>query len=237
MQKSISQIITTVCRELTLPAPATIISSNDPNVQQLLAFATAVKDDLINEFDWQALETRYSFTTTAGVDQYPFPLDIKRWVNGTFFDKTNRWEMRGPQTARQWEWLHVWQVAGTPFERFRIQGDKINLFPVPGSTPYTFNCVYVSNHGVIDGSTMLPKEDFTQDSDRFRLDARLMVYGIKLKYLSSKGQPTGDALADYNRALNAAKSGDAPARRLSLLPACPNWMLSTANIPDGNWGL
>jgi hypothetical protein len=237
MQKSISQIITTVCRELSLPAPATIVSNQDANVQQLLAFASSVKDDLLNEHDWQVLETEHIFTTVDGQTDYPFPLDIKYFISGTFFDQTNRWELRGPMTPRQWTWVQVWEVAGQPFMRYTIQQGKIKLFPVPQETEYKFRFMYMSDAAVLDGSSMLPKAEFTQDSDIFRLDARTMIYGIKLKYLSAKGQPTGDALADYNRALNAAKGQDAPSQRISLLRPTSPFMLSLANIPDGNWGV
>ena len=237
MQKSIADLITSVTKVYNLPTPATVITSQDANVQQLLAFAREVNADLLAEFGWETLQTEYSFTTVDGQDEYEFPADIDRWINGTFFDQTNRWEMLGPLSPRNWEWLKVWNVAGTPFQRFRVFGGKIHLYPTPGPTPITFVCEYISNSAVLDGSTGLPKADYTQDSDVCRFDSRVVVYGIKLKWAIAKGLDTTAALTDYRRALEQAKGSDAPAPRLSLLRGCGNgWMISNANIPDGNWG-
>jgi hypothetical protein len=235
-QKTLSQIITQVSAEMNLPAPTVVISSQVEEVQKLLAFARAVNDDLLNEHDWQCLQTRYSITTVDGQSEYDFPTDIKRWINGTFYDSTNRWEMFGPQTPRRWEWLISTNMAIGPFERFRIFDDKLQLYPTPGATAYTFNYEYVSNYPVIDGTTGDPKEDYTQDSDLCRFDHRLVVYAIKLKWLNSIGEDTTSALADYRRTLQFCKGQDTPAPQISLLGReSPYRLLSNANIPDGSW--
>ena len=114
----------------------------------MLALARAVCDDLLNEFDWQQLQTRYSFTTSAGVDSYALPTDIERFMNGTFFDQTNRWPLRGPKTASEWEWLKAGLTSGAPFQRFRIYNNKFWVTPAPGTSPLTFAFEYISNNYV-----------------------------------------------------------------------------------------
>ena len=108
--------------------------------------------------------------------------------------------------------------------------------PVPGSSAYTFNLEYVSTYYVKDGSTGLPKADFTQDSDICIFDHRVVIYGVKLKWRESLGLDTTANLSDYKRALEFAKGSDQPAPRLNLLGTAGYRVLSNINIPDSNWG-
>jgi hypothetical protein len=234
VQKTISQLVTAVCNEFNLPSPSIVVSSQDPNVQKLLAFALAVNDDLLAEYDWQALQTRYTFSTVPAQAAYPFPADIARWINGTFFDTTNRWELRGPKTPRQWEWLLTWNSATGPFESFRVWNNQIEMYPVPTSA-LNIVCDYISNYAVLDGSTGLPKAEYTQDSDICRFDARVVINGIKLKWLTSIGADTTSALAEYKRHLEFAKGQDAPSDRISLVPYGRFPFISNANLPEGKW--
>ncbi len=234
-QKSIISIIQTVAAELNLPSPVTILSNQDQNVQKLLSLTRAVCDDLLTEHDWQALQVRTSFTTVSGQEAYSLPATVERYINGTFFDANNRWPLQGPRTPVEWEWIKASNYIASPFNQFRVYGNQIHIMPVPGSTAYTFNLEYVTNNYVIDGSTTLPKTDFTQDSDVCVFDHRVVIYGVKLKFRESIGQDTSAALVDYKRALEFAKGSDAPSQKLRLDGMVGLRMLSTANIPDGNW--
>lgn len=234
-QKSLIAIVQTVAAELNLPQPTQIVSSQDQNIQKMLALARAVSDDLLAEFDWQNLQTRYSFSTTNGVESYAFPTDIERFIGGTFFDANNRYPMWGPKTPAEWEYLKASSFVGTPFTQFRVYGDKFYISPVPGTSTFTFNFEYISKNYVLDNSSGLTKPDYTVDSDICRFDHRVMVYGIKLKWKESIGQDTGSNLTDYKRALEAAKGTDQPATTINLLGSAGFRPLSTANYTDGSW--
>lgn len=234
-KKTLISIITTVAAEFNLPQPVTVMSSQDQQIQKLLALTRAVCDDLLAEYDWQNLQTRYSFSTTNGVESYAMPTDIERYISSSFFDANNRWPLQGPKTPGEWEWLKASSFVGVPFTQFRIYGDKFYVSPVPGATGFTFNMEYISNNYVKDGSTGLGKPDFTQDSDVCLFDHRVVIYGIKLKMRESLSQDTTAALADYKRALEFSKGSDTPARNLSLLGGSPFRSISTANIPEGSW--
>jgi len=236
MQKSVLQIVQAVAAEFNLPQPSVVVSNQEASVQQLLSFVRSVCEDLLEEFDWQVLQSRYTFTTSDGVDEYAFPSDIQRFSNGTFFDQTNRWPLRGPLTPSQWEWLLTTNVVSGPFERFRVVKDKLFLYPVPGTTPYNFVFEYVSNSYVRDASLGTPKSDFTQDADVIVFDHRVVIYGVKLKWMTAKGLDSSAALSDYVRALEFAKGSDSPAPTLSLIGGTGIPLLSTANIADGGFG-
>lgn len=235
-QKTLLQIAQAVTSELGFPTPQIVVSSTDTNVQKLLALIKATCDDLLQEFDWQALQKRVSFTTTSGVDSYSFPSDEERFISGTFYDQNNRWPMQGPLTAMEWEQLKVTNLTGSPFERYRVFGGKIYLFPTPGTTTYTFWYEYISN-AYCTSSGGVPQSDLQQDSDIILFDHRTVVYGAKLKYLASVNMDTTAALVDYARALEYAKSSNTPARRLNIGGATQGVpLLSTTNIPDTGFG-
>lgn len=235
-QKTLLEIAKTICSELGFPAPTTVVSSTDTNILKLLAMIQSTCDDLIREFDWQVLNTRYTFTTTAGTESYPFPSDEERFISSTFYDKTNRWPMMGPLTGTEWEQVKVSNLAASPFIKYRIMNDLVYLYPVPGATPYTFVYEYMSN-ACYTSSAGVVQSTLQQDSDKIRFDHRCVVYGAKLKWLASVNMDTTAALVDYARALEYAKSTDTPARRLNIggYHGCVP-LLSTANIPDTGFG-
>lgn len=235
-QKTILKIVQTVAQELNLPTPSGVLSSADQTIQKMLALVRAQCDIMLAEFNWQMLQTRYTFTTVDGQADYPFPSDIERFISGTFFDTTNRWELRGPLTPTGWELLKTTNLSASPFERYRVWNNQISLYPTPGSSQITIALEYISNNVVIDGNTGVSKADFTQDSDICKFDFRTVVFGVKYRWLASIGQDTTAALIDYKRAFELAKGTDVPDMRLSLTGgtlATP--LLSTRNIADGNW--
>jgi hypothetical protein len=233
MQKSLLYTVQTICAELSFPQPQAVLSSQDQNVQQILALVRAAKDDLNYEFDWNFLQQRYTFDTVANQETYSWPADYERSLNGTFFDATNRWPLK-VVTPTQWEIINIWNVTASPFERLRVFDGMMNFFPVPADV-YTFVFDYISNYNVINGGTGVSQADFVNDSDICMFDYRLLVYLVKYKLLTIVGNDTTAAYQDYKRILELAKGTDTPAPRLSLIPQGANY-ISNANIPDGNWG-
>lgn len=235
-QKTILQIAQTITNQIGLPTPQAVVSASDQNMVNLLAIIRSTCEDLLQEYDWQVLQKRYSFQTTSGVDNYAMPSDEERFINATFYDQNNRWPMQGQLTATEWEQLKVSNLASSPFERYRVFGNKLYLFPIPSTTTYTFVYEYISN-AYCTSSAGTPQSDIQQDSDIILFDHRMVVYGAKVKWLTSKGMDTTAALGEFNRALELAKGSDVPARTLNIVGGGIGMpLLSTANIPDTGIG-
>lgn len=234
MKKTILQILQAVAAEMNLPQPQVVIGATDQTVNKLLALTRAICDDLLSEFNWEALHKRYTFTTTNGVDGYSTPSDFERFVPNTFFNVSTRSAMRGPLTPTQWEAIKTTNIAASPFTNFRVFGEKVYLYPTPGTTSYNYVYEYISNNYVLDsGGT--PKSDFTADSDVCVFDHRVIFYGLKLKWLASIGQETTAALMDFQRAKEFAKASDTPAPKLSMSGVVAHPFITTNNIADGSW--
>jgi hypothetical protein len=232
-QKTLLQTIQIVTAELSkLATPTTVLSSADPNIQKMLALTNAVLDDLSNEYDWEFLQKRFTFNTVPNQQVYPFPSDYERAINGTFFDASNRWEIRIVSPA-QWEILNIWNLTPSPFEKMRVFGGEMNFFPIP-IAEFNFVFDYISNNNVINGNTGEDQSGFQNDSDIIMFDSRLVINALKLKYLESIGEDTTTAMANYWRTLELKKGQDKPAQKLSLRPQSPR-LISTANVPDSNF--
>ena len=231
-QKSLIQIVQAITAEMTAAQPSTVLSNTDGNIQKILALVRAACDDLTYEADWNFLQTRYTFSTVSGQENYPWPADYVRSINGTFFDATNRWPLK-IVTPTQWEIINIWNVTASPFERLRVFQGQMWFFPIPAAA-YNFVFDYISRYCVENATTQALQPDFLSDADVCLFDYRLVVYLVKYKYLASIGEDSSTALAEYKRTLEFAKGSDLPAQRLSLIQLNPR-MLGTENVPDASW--
>jgi hypothetical protein len=233
-QKSIISCIQTVAAEMNLPVPQVVVTNQDKNIIKIRTMLIGACDDLLAEHDWNFLQREHAFNTTDGDAAYDFPEDYDRLIDGTLIDTSNRWSIK-PLTPVEWQ-IESNMLSVRPWESVRVFGNQIVLTPTPGPTPVTIKLNYISNHYVLDGNTYEPKEAFTQDSDIVAFDHRVIVYAVKYKWLSSIGQDTTAAWADYTRALAFAKGRDLPGKRLSLLGGSRGGFISEANIPDTGYG-
>lgn len=234
-QKTILKIIQTVASELNLPVPNVAVSANDQNISKLIALVRATCDVLLSEYDWQFLQTRYTFSTTQGQTDYPLPSDIDRFLSNTSYDTASRRMLVGSLTPQQWEYLQATNSGTNPTQMYRVWNNVIAFNPAPGAAAINVAMEYISKNYVIDGGTGNAKDDFTQDSDICRFDSRVVVFGTKYRWLASINQDTTAALVDYRRAYEMAKGSDTPSQRLNLLGGRRLHLLSGANIPEGTW--
>jgi hypothetical protein len=62
-----------------------------------------------------------------------------------------------------------------------------------------------------------------------------MVEGLKVAFKQAKGLDVTFELSRFNNLLEQCKAQDRSAPKLSLSPADISILLTTQNIPDGNW--
>ena len=171
-----------------------------------------------------------TFTQTM----YDLPLDWDRQINRTHWDRTNHWEMVGPKSAQEWQWLMGGIVATGPRVRYRILGGKFQIWPVEVSTSQ-IAYEYVSNNWIYaTGQTATSKSSFSADTDTCIFRDRLMIAGMKLKFWQSKGLDTTSFQRDFDNEYGKAMAQDHGAPTLSLAPMMDTVLISPLNIPDGN---
>ena len=171
---------------------------------------------------------------TFGQVMYNLPSGFDRITDRTQYDKSKRWEMLGPETPQQWQWLKSSYISTGPRIRWRIMGQKFQIWPLTSTNEY-LSFEYISTNWVTS-STGVGQTSFTADTDTCIFPDRLMVLGIKKKYFEIKGFDTSSFQRDYDMQLNIAKANDAGSPTLSLAPRTANVLIGWENIPDANYG-
>jgi hypothetical protein len=178
--------------------------------------------------------TYTSVTFTFSQTKYPLPNDFETITDNTHWDKTKHWQMLGPEDAQQWQWLKSGYISTGPRIRWRILGQKFQIWP-PYNTQEYLGFEYRSK-GWARSVTDQVKNSFTVDTDTTIFDDTVLVLGTKLKYFQIKGFDTTSLQQDYFRYLNVAKANDKGSATLSFAPYPSKVLIGYANIPDSGYG-
>ena len=182
----------------------------------------------------QASATSVGGTVTFSKTIYPLPPDYETITDNTHWDKTKHWQMLGPVDAQQWQWLKSGYISTGPRVRWRILGNKFQIWP-PYNTQEYLGFEYRSK-GFVRSATDEVKNSFTADSDTTVFDDRLMVLATKLKYFQIKNFDTTALYQDYMRYLSIVKANDKGSATLSFAPQPSAVLIGWANIPDTGYG-
>lgn len=181
----------------------------------------------------EATETGVQSLTFAK-QAYAFPGDYDRVISRTDWNKTNFWELIGPETPQQWQWLKSGLIASGPRTRFRILDGLFEIWPPPTSE-LIMGFEYVSSYWAL--STLgVAKAAFTVDTDTSVFRDSLLVLGTKVKFFEIKGFDTTSLALNYNRQLQLAKEQDKDGPTLSMAPRLSDVLIGYDNIPDSGFG-
>ncbi len=182
-------------------------------------------------------------TLTFSQVMYANASDFDRLNDDTEWDKTNRWQLLGPNTGQQWQWLKSSTIATGPRARYRMLGGLFQIYPAQAAT-LSYGLEYISNQWVLATAAATPsKSSFTVDTDTCIFDDQLMVEGLKLRFRREGGFQTGtysqnDLQTGFpTRLLSIAKAADAGSPKLSMSPRRAGYLLSEENVQDGNFNL
>ena len=166
--------------------------------------------------------------------KYNLPADYNSTVNRTHWDKSKRWEMLGPESAQQWEWLLSGYISTGPRIRWRLLGPYFQIWPGMNAGEL-LGFEYRSNAWAYN-ALGVPKNSFTADTDTCVYPDRVMVLGTKLKYFEAKGFDTTALYRDYLAELETAIGQDVAAANLSFAPRPGTVLIGYDNIPDSGYG-
>jgi len=167
---------------------------------------------------------------------YVIPSDFDRLRDKTDWDKTKHWEMLGPETGQQWQWLKSGFISTGPRIRYRMLGGFFQIWPPSGIADY-LGFEYISKNWVLATADVVTpsKASFTVDSDTCIFPDRLMVAGLKHMYFQVKR--FGDVyLNEMTRQLDIAKANDGGSPTLSMAPRLSEVLITQQNVPDSGYG-
>ncbi|MDD4971854.1 MAG: hypothetical protein PHT07_20710 [Paludibacter sp.] len=163
---------------------------------------------------------------------YPLPSDFDRQIDRTHYDKSKRWEMLGPETPQQWEFLKSSYISTGPRIRYRFSNGKFEMWPNITTAEY-LGYEYVSN-GWVNSAASVAQSSFLADTDTCIFPDRLMITGLKMKFFEVKGFDTTGFYRDYMNQLQIAKPNDGGSLTLSMAPKASTVLIGFENIPDGS---
>lgn len=175
-------------------------------------------------------------------DTFPEPPGFDWFQNRTMWDRTNRWELIGPDSPQLDQWHRSGIVTNGPRRHFRQLGPYANNFyiwppPFEITSPLQLVFEYLSMNAVrVNGSATEFAQYFANDADTCLLDENALIMGIKWMFWEIKGM--GSYVTLQNRWVDyvdrqIARDGAAPTLQLSkrVNPI----FISPANVQDGNF--
>jgi hypothetical protein len=175
-----------------------------------------------------------------GQDTYAVPADFRHFVNGTAWDRTQRWQLLGPVSPQEDQWMRSGVAATGPRRRYRQVGRGTNTFRLwpqasTSGSPATLVFDYISAYWATD-STGVAKAQFTDDTDVCVFPDNVVTAGLTYRFMLAKGFDIGPWGQRYMQARDIAMAQDGGARTLNM--GRKRWpiLLSGANIPDVGYG-
>ena len=215
--------------------PDSIVGSGNETAKRMLALAKREGDLLARAHPWSRLATEYTFATVASQADYDLPAGFSRYLNGTWWDRVNRWPLFGPASPAQWQRLQSQTLTAGLRRWWRQRGGEMLLFPTPSANGDTIAYEYISTYWC-QSAAGVAQATWAADSDVFRLDERLLIMGLKWRWLQVNGFDYSEEKREYDDELEAAKSRDGGAQTLDLSAPRYDDDLAYANIPDTGIG-
>jgi len=183
-----------------------------------------------------------NYPTTNGTNQtiyfqqvkYPLPNDYDAIVPRTQWDKSKHWEMLGPESAQQWEWLLSGYISTGPRVRWRLFQGYFQIWP--GFSNAEFLGFEYRSAGWALSAASVNQNSFLADTDTCIYPDRLMVLFCKYKYFSAKGLPTTTLYRDYQTELETDIAQNVSGANLSFAPRPGSILIGYDNIPDSGYG-
>ena len=209
----------------SVPAAARVIEVVDANTVVMSMEATGASTDLPIQF---------------GQDTFAMPSGFDWFNNRTMWDRTNRWELLGPDSPQMDQWHRSGIVAIGPRRHFRKIGpyvDQFRIWPAPFeiANPLQLVFEYLSIDAVaVNGSNTTFAQYFMNDDDQPLLDDQAVTMGVKWMFWEVKG--FGSYVTMQNRWLDyvdrlIARDGAAPT--LALVKRARSILINSYQVQDG----
>jgi len=180
-------------------------------------------------------------------DTYTLPTDFDGYIGNTWWDRTNRWALIGPDSPQIDQWHRSGIVVIGPRRHFRQVGSNVTNAPPgqymwriwPPLTPATTNpqelvFEYISTNCIsVSGGTTLA-ENFANDADVPLLDGIALTLGLKWRWAQAKRYQYADYQAEWQEYVDRRKARDGGTRVLSIAPVMDDdYLIDSRNVQDG----
>lgn len=191
--------------------PATVFSSTEQTVVEVADLVNEVAADIMKGHDWQALTEIYDITGDGAATAFPFPDDYDRMVLATDIYDANSWAWGYDHITSIGEWImHTTGAAIRTPGAWMVRKDQFQFSPTP-SAGQIARFAYISNLFARD-TIGTPKAAFTEDTDTFALDDRLLTLGLIWRWRAQKKLDYAEDMQTYEIALSQEQARDKGAK-------------------------
>lgn len=210
-----------------------VASNPAPQAQLLFALANEVGQDLVENYEWQALTRQHTFQTTATTVQVgAIPEDWNCFINGSMFNRTQMRQILGPIDPQQWQALLAVPATLLPWLAFRLRDGEFLLTPTaPSGNEIAYE--YISTYWAqTDADDRIPQ--YANDSDSALLNEKLIAMGIRWRYLERNGLDYAEPYRLFEKRAEQLAGGDKGAPVIDA-GGYGGTGFNYPNIPLGNW--
>lgn len=222
------EIVQKHCRTVGIPLPATVLGSNDKQIQQMRGLMDDFLLDLEVRGVWQHNVRTATFTTQAaelqGVLTTLAPDGFRGIIAETMYNRTEQRQIAGGSTPQQWQNRKALNFLG-PFPEYRVMGGSLYFLPAP-TAGQTVAFEYYSNFFVQLGQAAIGGPGY---ADAWTFDSDFCVCGDALPRLwlawawrKAKGFDYAEEFASYERMMAVTYSRQNHGRKVVLDCAVPD---------------
>lgn len=190
--------------------PTTLFSSPQQMEMEIADLSTDVAVDICRSHDWRSLTKIHTITGDGVETSFPLPADYDRIVLAQGIADANSWLWGYTQVQSLAEWMVITSsgfTAITPGWWIILDGEMQFSPAPPASSPARF--AYVSKYiGTAPSNAGTPIAAFSNDTDLFALDERLLTLGLIWRWKAQKGLEYAEDMANYEKALSEKQSRD-----------------------------
>lgn len=239
---TLSAIVRNVAAMVAYPVPNDPAGSDDPAVQQMVQAANMAGLEMLGLYDWQELIKNYQIPILADPGNpkeqaYPLPEDLFKWIDQTNWNATTQFPSLGPVSPQMWQQLLIRTTLPTLSFYWQVRDNKIYVLAPPNS-PQTMNVFYLSQAWVRDqNDPNLYKNRIVNNGDVALLDATLITFYTRVKWLEMKGLDSSAAMRDFQVAFENRRASEKGASVLSMTRDFRfPYIQPLVNTPDTGYG-
>lgn len=232
-----SPVITNIPSTAGISANYFMVSGNGvPQAARVLSVDSATQVTMTMEVTG---DSTTAMDITFAQDTYAMPSGFDWFNNRTMWDRTNRWELLGPDSPQMDQWHRSGIVVTGPRRHFRKIGpyaDQFRIWPPPLEITEPLQLVfeYLSIDAVsVQGSLTSFAQYFANDTDQPLLDDQAIVMGLKWMFWEVKGFNYAAMQSRWIDYVNKLIGRDGSAPTLNLVKRVNPIFISPANVQDG----
>lgn len=199
---------------LGIARPASVFGAADDDAVLLADTAQKAAEYIAERHEWQTLKRRNTYTGNGTTEGFDLPDDFSRLVKKMSI-QSSRLELPLSHVPDDDEWLELvtedYQIA---VGAWRLLGGQMVFYP-PLAALETATFYFVTTHIVV-GADAVTKAEFTADTDRFRLNERLLDLCIRWMWKEQRGLPYAEQMQTFEDALSKHVMWDRGSRLLPI---------------------